>query len=47
MEDELNQSNTMAESNHQHLQLSRERAPPLDIQDAIVTSLGFGVMMQL
>ena len=40
-----NESNMMADSNHQHLQLSRERA--LDIQDAIVTSLGFGVMMQL
>ena len=42
-----NKSNTVADSNHQHLQLSREVAPPLDIQDAIVTSLGFGVMMHL
>ena len=47
MEDKLNQSNTVADSNHQHLRLSRERAPPLDIPDAIVTSLAFGVMMQL
>ena len=47
MEEELNQSNTMADSKYQHLQPSRECAPPLNIQDAIVTSLGFGVMMHL